>query len=228
MRFLTGLFLLPPCVGLAIATGKLFFSVPSPHGNIFSGAHWAFILGAVVWMLVWLFCPRPFRTYVLGHELTHVLWGTLFGAKARKLKVGKNGGSVLLSKDNILISLSPYFFPFYTALVLLIYGIWHLFAPPVPVPLLWHFLIGITWTFHVCFTIDALCVRQPDVQSHGVLLSYAVIVAFNLLLAGMGLVFTTELTFSWYCSSIAGEVVAVYTNIWRFLRWAWDGVASAF
>ena len=44
-------------------------------------------LGFVSGLLLLLFLPRPIRTYVLGHELTHALWGLLMGARIGKIKV---------------------------------------------------------------------------------------------------------------------------------------------
>src|SRR5436190_23144549 len=67
-------------------------------------------------LLVYAFLPKPMRTYVLGHELTHALWALMMGARVSGLKVRKTGGQVKTSKTNWLITLAPYFFPFYAVL----------------------------------------------------------------------------------------------------------------
>lgn len=218
MKFLFGLVLLPVCVGIGVATWRIFMAIPASGASLFSAPHWAFFAGALLWMAIWIFCPRPFRIYVLGHELTHMLFGLLFGAKVGKLKVRKTGGSVSLSKDNLLISLSPYFFPFYTFLILLAYGIWHLISSPVPCEVVWHFVIGASWLFHLTFTISALSIRQSDVQAYGYLLSYTVIIAFNLLLMGLWIVCTTEISFFRYCVELADGIESIFASLVRLVR----------
>jgi hypothetical protein len=69
---------------------------------------------------MWFFLPHPVKTYVVAHELTHALWGLLCGARVSHLRVSEGGGSVRLSKSNIVITLAPYFFPLYTILVILL------------------------------------------------------------------------------------------------------------
>lgn len=200
-------------------------AIPAAESSLFSGPHWAFFAGTLAWIAAWVFCPHPSRLYVLGHELTHMLFGLLFGAKVGRLKVHKSGGSVTLSKDNLLISLSPYFFPFYTFIVLATYGIWHLFSAPVPCALLWHFVIGVTWSFHLTFTISALSIRQSDVQVYGYLLSYAVIAILNLFLIGIWIVCTTEVSILQYgrelyrgIGSVFAFLIRLCCSFWQLVR----------
>ena len=101
--------------------------------------------------------------YVLGHELTHALSGMLFGAKASRLKVTDKGGSVNLTKTNFIITLAPYFFPFYTFVVGIAALIVLIFVRPLPLIPLWVALVGFTWAFHLLFTLDSLSQRQPDI-----------------------------------------------------------------
>ena len=50
------------------------------------------------------------------------MWGLLFGARPSDVRVSASGGSVRLSKSNLLITLAPYFFPFYTFVVIVVAG----------------------------------------------------------------------------------------------------------
>jgi hypothetical protein len=142
----------------------------------------AFGLGYGLWLLVFAFLSRPMRTYVLGHELTHALWALMMGARVGGLKVRKTGGQVRTSKANWLITLAPYFFPFYAVLFTVgffaVHAFWSLNA------YFWvlFLLVGLGWSFHVTFTLMILLtVSQPDVRSQGVIFSAVVIFLMNLL-----------------------------------------------
>ena len=133
--------------------------------------------------------PDMTRMYVLGHELTHALWGLAFGARVSKLRASSRGGSVVLSKSNVWITLAPYFFPFWTAVVavfaLAVHAAMHFACPDsrFPLPWLWMFAVGFTWCFHACFTIRSLMETQPDVMEYGRVFSWTLILVCNM--AGM-------------------------------------------
>jgi len=102
--------LLPACVAVSSTTwdaARTVISATAQSGPILG---WAFAAGYGLWLAVFLLLPRPTRTYVLGHELTHALWALLMGARVGGLKVGKSGGQVRTSKTNWAITLAPYFF----------------------------------------------------------------------------------------------------------------------
>ena len=111
------------------------------------------------------------------------------GGRVGRLKVRRSGGSVELSKSNIWIALSPYFFPIYTWFILSAYGVCGLFFDPVPGQPVWMAAVGWTWAFHVTFTIRFLMIHQPDIREHGRLLSYSLITLINV--AGLSLWITT-------------------------------------
>ena len=137
--------------------------------------------GFALWLAVYYLLPSPVRTYVLAHELTHALWGVVMGARVRDIRVGRSGGYVALTKTNVLISLSPYFFPLYTMLLIAAYALLSCFRDMRPYYLLWLGLVGFTWGFHFTFTLTSLLQRQPDIEENGRLFSYAVIYLFNVL-----------------------------------------------
>jgi hypothetical protein len=138
--------------------------------------------------------------YVLGHELTHAVWGIAFGAKVSNLKVRDGGGSVMLTKSNVWITLAPYFFPFWTAIVALIALFVRLIMyfvnpdAPFPVPWLWMFAVGFSWCFHACFTIRSLMQPQPDVQEYGRIFSWTLILVCNILGVLLWILCTTDVS----------------------------------
>ncbi len=113
--------------------------------------------------------------YVVGHELTHAVWAMAFGGRVRKFKATAKGGHVVVTKSNLFITLSPYFFPLYSVLWTLVFLIGHAcfdWSPALP----WfHFGLGITYAFHVTLTICILQIRQPDLESEGWLFSAVII-----------------------------------------------------
>ena len=134
LRFLTGAALLPLCVSVSLALLETLRSIQS-SGLLLSPETVWLLTGYFLWLGMWFFLPQPVRAYVVAHELTHALVGLLFGARARNLRVSVRGGSVSLTKSNMLITLAPYFFPLYTVIVILLHLLTRCFINPVPLPL---------------------------------------------------------------------------------------------
>src|SRR5438132_11841515 len=81
----------------------------------------AMLAGAGCWLVIFLLLPKPMLVYVFGHELTHAVWTWLFGGRVKKFRATSEGGHVVVSKNNFLITLAPYFFPVYVAIVVLVF-----------------------------------------------------------------------------------------------------------
>lgn len=191
LKFILGLLLLPLCWA---ATRSLIHVVDdlAPDGlREVPIETWWLLGGFALWLLLYAALPRPFRTYVLAHELTHAFWAYLMGAKVSGLKVARDGGSVRVSKTNVLITLAPYFFPFYTVCVLMAFGLlsWR-YDMTVYTPW-WLAAIGFTWSFHLTFTLSVLLQHQPDIAEHGRLFSYAFIYLMNIVGVALWIVAVT-------------------------------------
>ena len=193
--FLLALALLPCVWAVSRAFVDVFLLIPAAGAGASVSAELMAVLGGLAAFLVaWVALPAPVRLYVLGHELTHALWGLAFGARVSNLKVGMAGGSVSLSKSNVWITLAPYFFPFWTILVVAAALVTRCFVSPLPWPCAWLFAIAFTWCFHVCFTIRSLMQPQPDIQEYGRLFSYVLIWTFNVAGVIVWIACTTEVT----------------------------------
>ena len=155
LRFLIGLALLPLCWGVSRAFLDAILISAGATGWLSVEAV-SLLGGIAAFAMSWFALSHPVRMYVLGHELTHALWGLLFGARPSDVRVSASGGSVRLTKSNMLITLAPYFFPFYTFLVIIVALVTYAFFRPLPYLPLWLFLIGFTWSFHVLFTLETL------------------------------------------------------------------------
>lgn len=196
LQFLTGLLLLPLCAALTMTFWRALLILAQSPERLPMLSAFAAVAGIAIWAIIWLFLPPLTRTYILGHELTHALWSLLFGGRASGLRVSARGGSVRVSKNNIWITLAPYFFPLYTFAVALtglaLAWLFPALHPYAPILLFW---IGLTWSFHLTFTVRFLAYHQPDIREHGRLLSYTLIYSINLLSITAALVAIGSWTF---------------------------------
>ena len=189
-----GVFLLPVAGVLTETFFGAFKRATVEHAFWASEEFWFFALGALLWCL-WFFGsiwtlgePRPLRVYVFGHELTHAIWVWLMGGEVRAFEVSRRGGSILTNKNNVLIALSPYFYPIYSLAILLVYGAVSFFYDVAGVretfllmnPLQWMFMgLGITWAFHMSFTCWMIPKGQSDLTAFGTFFSLVFIYLMN-------------------------------------------------
>lgn len=176
--------LLPLCIGAV----KALWLVLSGSGDAIT--IWVGVLsGAACWVVIYSLLPKPMWVYVFGHELTHALWTWLFGGRVKKFKASSKGGHVIVTKNNFLISLAPYFFPLYAALVVGLFVVGHLIWNLEPYAVWFHLVLGAAYAFHVTLTWHILKTEQSDITQHGYLFSAVVIFLGNIgvLLVGVPL-----------------------------------------
>ena len=225
LKMLIGIVLLPACWAVSVATYNLYqISGESVATDGFGG--WALPIGFALWVAIYFLLPRPFRTYVLGHELTHAMWALMMGGRIGKLKVDRNGGHVLLSKTNFVITLAPYFFPFYTFLVIAAYYLAGIWIEIDPYKAWWLGAVGFTWAFHVTFTLNMLAEQQPDIQEHGRIFSYAIIYLMNVLVIGIWMVLVGSPKLANFSELLAHENAVAYNHAYRQVVSAWIYVAK--
>jgi hypothetical protein len=226
LRLLVGLLLLPLGVAVTWALVDLLCALP-PTGALFSAPTIALLSGYFVWLAMYLCVMRPLHAYVWAHELTHALWGLLFFAKIHSIRVKPTGGAVSLSKTNLLIALSPYFFPFYTMVILLLRWIIACWIPMEPYQWIWLFLVGFTWGFHFTFTIQTLLIHQPDIVDNGRVLSLALIYLLNLVGICLWVVCTTEATLAALGTHLTHRTTLVYSVIGDYALAGYDLLRAA-
>ena len=181
-KTIVAVLLLPLCVGAGWALGRVLRA----SGN--ADSIWiASLSGAACWLVVYLLLPKPMWVYVVGHELTHALWTWAFGGQVKKFKASAKGGHVLVTKNNFLIALAPYFFPLYAALVVVVFLTgqmiwdWHKYQ-------VWfHLLLGAAYAFHITLTWHVLKSDQSDISDQGYLFSTVVIFLGNVFVLLVGI-----------------------------------------
>ncbi len=225
LRLLVGVLLLPLCVAMSWALVDLIRELPSGREFV-SPQALALLGGYFIWLGVYLGIVRPTHAYVWAHELTHALWGLLFGARIHSIRAKPTGGAVALSKTNTLIALAPYFFPFYTMVVLLLRALLSIWLPIAPYELIWLFLVGFTWGFHFTFTVQTLLIRQPDVVDNGRVFSLALIYLLNLAGICVWVICTTPATFTALGSHLVARTALVYVKSWSGLVALWGMIAQ--
>lgn len=181
-KLIIAILLLPICAGQAMALWRVVRAC--------GGADTTFVplgAGAACWLVIYLLLPKPMLIYVFGHELTHALWTWLFGGEVKRFKAAASGGHVVVSKTNFLITLAPYFFPLYAALVVLGFLAGHLVWGWKNYFAWFHLALGAAYAFHVTLTAHILKTRQTDITSQGYLFSAVVIFLGNLLVLLVGI-----------------------------------------
>ena len=225
LRMILGVLLLPMCWGVVRAFCDSVMASAGESGGI-TAESIALVGGMAAFALCWMAVSHPVKTYVLGHELTHAIWGLFFGALPSKLRVSASGGSVNLTKSNMLITLAPYFFPFYTFLVIVVALITSAFIRPLPFLPLWMFAVGFTWAFHALFTLETLAQRQPDVKLYGRIFSWVFIFLANVALVLVFLASTTSLTFAQLGGFLLNRVIDAYVGVGSAAVTAYKWVVS--
>lgn len=185
VKTIIAVLLLPLCLGVTRAAGRVLRA----SGN--ADTVWvAMLAGAACWLVIFLLLPKPMWVYVFGHELTHALWTWLFGGRVKKFKATSQGGHVVVSKNNFLITLAPYFFPLYVAIVVLVFMVGHWIWGWTSYAVWFHLLVGAAYAFHVTLTCHTLRTRQSDITQQGRFFSAVIIWLGNVavLLLGVPLV----------------------------------------
>ena len=189
LRWVIAIALLPLCF---IATMALFNVTDAEAGttrnfwtNLIRTPHFLYFAIGMFLMSGWFvtnLLERMFLYfYVLGHELTHVVFVYLCGGSVSGMHVTADGGYIMTNKSNVIIALSPYFIPFWSVAVLLFSTTLSFFIKiPYHTEAL-YCLIGSTWAFHLYWTFWMIKRDQPDLQENGFFFSIVIIYLANVI-----------------------------------------------
>jgi len=205
---------------------KVFFGVLLVWGTAAMAVVWAkslcfipwrseitlvFLGGMVLYLVLQVAFFKPILSHVMAHELTHALAAVLMGGKVTAIHATTTGGSTVVNKSHIFISLAPYIFPFYTAVTV---GLYAIAAQPFKIYLLG--LIGFTYAFHIALTIYSLSHPQTDLKDGGVVFSLIFILAGNMIVVML----LTALVWP--------QVLPLSKAVTDTIQWAWQLVLSLF
>ena len=194
--WLAAVLLLPLGLITAFTLGELLFRAMTRMDFWRSEQFIFFTLGGIAWGATYWAGWRPVRMYVLGHELSHYVVARAFGGKIIGWDFSAEGGYVETDKTNTWITLAPYLLPFYSLLVMLLFGIVGMFwglqemcsvsvgSVVVHFRPVWLFysMLGLTWWFHISYTLKTMIIHQSDLETNGEFFSVALIFLFNVAL----------------------------------------------
>ena len=185
-RWLLGILLLPLCGVTSWTFFSQFSDVALRLEFWRTSAFWYFATGGLLmtgWFATGLLKNVFLYLYVLGHELTHIVFIWMFRGKVSDWGVSVDGGYVTTDKSNIVIALAPYFVPLWAALVVGIYAAVGYFVelPDAAMKSLFG-LLGFFWAFHLLWTLWMIPRDQPDLRENGTFLSLTIIYLANLLI----------------------------------------------
>jgi hypothetical protein len=185
-RWMLGLLLLPLCWVTSWTFFTQFSDATLDHGFWKMPAFWYFATGVLLmtgWFFTGLLRPVFLYLYVLGHELTHILFIWVFRGRVSDWGVSLDGGYVTTDKSNIVIALSPYFIPLWAALGVVVHALLGLAfeLPPVSDKILFGW-VGFFWAFHLLWTLWMIPRDQPDLKENGRFLSLVIIYLANQLI----------------------------------------------
>ena len=171
--WLAALILLPLGLITTMTLGELLFRALTRLDFWRSEQFLFFTLGGVAWGMAHVIGWRPMHLYVLSHELSHLIVARAFGGKIISWKVTAQGG--------------------YVELVFGLVGMfWHLQevrsisigSHVVNLRPVWIFyvLLGLTWWFHITYTLKTVFIHQSDLERNGEFFSMALIFLINIAL----------------------------------------------
>lgn len=175
-KTIVALLLLPVCAG----AGRTLWLILQASGE--ADTVWVGLAaGAACWVVIYWLLPKPMWIYVFGHELTHAIWTWLMGGRVKRFKATSQGGSVVVTKNNFLIALAPYFFPLYALLVVGGFSLCQWLGHWTLQPVWFHLLLGAAYAFHLTLNWHVLKSKQSDITDQGYLFSAVVIFLGNIL-----------------------------------------------
>lgn len=210
IKSLIGIILIPACIGATFSFYRLFVV----RGNLIEHQFW-FVVGFISYVIIYSILQNPIKTYVYGHEFSHAIWTWLFKGKVKNFSASAEGGSVTVSKSNFLISLAPYFFPFYTFLAVVIYltaiSFWKLNQTHYNMFL---FTLGFTWAFHFVLTIYVMLKDQDDIKENGAIFSIFFIYIANVIILGLLFVYLSkQVTLEGFVMDMTKQIKGQYEYI---------------
>jgi hypothetical protein len=221
IKFLFALYFLVP---IAFVWTQTFFTLFAEetfqHRFWATSEFWHFGVGIIMGLIAFFLLGKPIDCpglrkpwlllfYVFGHELTHAVWVWLMGGRVSEFKVGSEGGYIMTDKQNVVISLAPYFYPIYSIFVVFVYAIGSMFWDLAPYLRFFFIALGFTWTFHICFTAWMIPKGQSDLTEHGTFFSLAFIYVMNIaLITGLVLLTAPKLTFHGFASLFLKNTIA--------------------
>jgi len=138
------------------------------------------LLAGLLFIATYSFLPQKHADFWMTffHELTHALFAMTFNNKVLNFQVtaGEGGAVQGVGKGNWAISLSPYFFPVHTVILMLVSTIasysWQAYL---------NLFVAVSYAFYLLTQKRDLGFHQTDLRKTGILYSTIMIIELNLI-----------------------------------------------
>lgn len=226
-KFLYGIILLPLCY---VIMQTLVYVVS--HTEFSSRLVRLFFAGCITYVVIHFVLYKPIKIYIIGHEIVHMLSTYLCGGKVKKVKVSNSSGMVSVDKVNTFIALSPYFVPFYTIIVVILWIVLRYIVKLSISTNVLSFFLGFTLMFHFVLTLYAIYFGQQDFKISGWLFSIVLIFIINcsILLLLFIFVFPSKLEIRqvqrYFLSSLKHTYYFCYINIFNIINLLKDKIVK--
>lgn len=168
------------------------------HINFYTPKFYAFGAGVVFYVVTAFMSGADIRSsmQIVSHELTHALfaYSTFHWVGRIRLNPDDSGGSMTLrGRGNWLISLSPYFFPLFTFLYMLIMPALLGAFDGTFEKILIYAILGYFTAYYWATVISQVHTGQTDIINEGYFFSGIIIIGGNLLTNGIIFAFCSKL-----------------------------------
>jgi hypothetical protein len=178
---------------------------------------WA-VSGFALFIFMFLLFGAPVRTYILEHELSHMLIALLSGTKIRSVSFRTGNAHVKTGRVNLFIALVPYSLPLYALFVMLLLKLMKRLAQSSLLIEALYFLAGLTLSFHFIATIYYLQLDQPDMNRYGTFASLILVITWTLVILALilALMFEDVQVLLFFRESFADAGV-IYRTVFRMI-----------
>lgn len=214
LLFIAALLLIPVAVSLLLNLPALF----SGYDRLVPPMLWL-LAGFGFFALLFLLFGAPARTYILEHELSHVLVAMLTGVRVKKMSLRRDRAYVKTDRVTPLIALIPFALPLYTLVLGVAYRIAerHLGHPVASAGA--YVLIGATLSFHLLATVHYLQLEQPDLHRYGAFASLVLVSVWSIaLLALLSALLFEKVELIGYFRQVFHDTLAIYRALGRGLN----------
>jgi hypothetical protein len=176
------------------------------------------IVGFVVFILLFFTFGAPVKSYILEHELSHLLIAVLSGIRVRSVSFKVTDAYVRTDRINPFIALVPYSLPLYSLVIILLFKMTVLITQSSAVRGVFYILIGMSLSFHFVATIHYLHLDQPDLRRYGYFSSLILIVTWATVIIALilAMMFERVSVFHYFRVSL-GDAGSMYRAVIEFL-----------
>lgn len=185
VRLVVGVALLPFCYVAAIEFGDLV--VGHGHGVFgMSYEFWALLLGAVVYLVIFLFFHKTIASWVFGRASVQKAWGTLTGFRRLDAETDDGMGTTMTDARGRAVPLwavlAPYVVPLYTlSAVLVVWIVMKVAGMSASTYMRTQsFLIGLTYTFHLFMLFRDVRAKHTDIRAAGYVFTLVFVFLVNI------------------------------------------------